>query len=297
MTDELNAEDIQDGMYSADIDDPDYVPDEETDDKTVDDDQTDDKSTVDTDDKTEETDDNPDKITELETKLSEFEKALTEKDKEISRLGYALRKGEKKPEDKETPFTKAQLMQLYKEHADNPEVVFQVFEEMTKMGKVDAQVAAEKSVDIKTKKTEMTGFVSKVYPDAMKEGTDLYNGVQEAIEWAHLDGHPFADTLGLALLNLKNLPETIKKIKEEAKTEALKLSETDLKKKAEESRKKNINASKTGKTGKTSDSTKTVSLTDKEMDTAKRLGFTTKTQLAKYAKMIGKKSETMHAEA
>lgn len=286
--DDIDLSEVQDGMFTADIDDEGYVPpsdDEETDeqaDETVDDDQTEEELE----------EEKPDKLSELELELQKA-------NKEISRLGYALRKGEKKEtkDDKETPFTKTQLMQLYKEHSDNPEVVFQIMEEMSKQGKVDATAAAEKGIDIKTKKSNMEAYIDNVYPDARQEGTEMHEGVQKTIEWAHLDGHPFANELALGLLTLKNLPENIKKIKEDAKAEALKLSDTDLSKKAEAARKKAIQQNKLNKSGNSDDATKTVTLSAKQMDTAKRLGFTSKAQLNKYSKMLGNKSETQHAEA
>jgi len=292
--DDIDLSAIQDGMFTADIDDEGYVPPSDDDDDKDSQNDGDDDKTGD-DDKADDKDakaDKPDKLTELELELQKA-------NKEISRLGYALRKGETKKDakdDKETPFTKTQLMQLYKEHSDNPEVVFQIMEEMSKQGKVDAQAAAEKGIDIKTKKSNMEAYIDNVYPDARKEGTEMHEGVQKTIEWAHLDGHPFANELALGLLTLKNLPENIKKIKEDAKAEALKLSDTDLSKKAEDARKKSIQQNKLNKSGNSDDATKTVTLSAKQMDTAKRLGFTSKVQLNKYAKMLGNKSETQHAE-
>jgi hypothetical protein len=290
--DELGA--VQDAVFTADIDDPDYVEPEDDDNKDddVDDDNADDSA----DDKTD--DDKPDELSELKTTVERLQSEIEDKSKEINRLGYALRKGTKAEpkDDKETPFTKTQLLQLYKEHADNPEVVFQILEEMTKQGNADATAAAEKSFELKTRKTQMDSFIENIYPDAFKEGSELHGGVQQAIEWAHLEGHPLAEHLALGLLTIKNLPEHIEKIKKEAKEEALKTKETDLAKKAEDARQKNIDSSKPSKSG-SSDKTKTVTLNAQQMDTAKRLGFTTKAQIARYAKMVGKKSETMHSEA
>ena len=285
---DIDADAFQDAVYSADIDDEDYVP------PTDDDDQTDDNDDSNDDDSTDDSqDDEPEedpKITELSTKLEEAQK-------EINRLGYALRKS--KPEDKkeETPFTKAELMKLYKEHANDPDVVFQIFEEMTKQGKVDAQAAAEKSADIKNKQSQIDPLVNTLYPDAKKEGSELHGGIQEAVEWAHLEGHPFADTLGLALLFLKDMPQTIKKIKEEAKSEFEKTSKKTLEEKAELSRKNKIKEGKLSKTGKNSDQTNAASLTPNQLETAKKMGFTTKEQLARYAKILGKKGENVHEEA
>lgn len=303
---DLDSSAIADAVFTADVDDPDYKPPDEKEDKKAakkDDDpgDGDDKYAKAADDKKDvkkpddKKDDKPDKASELEAK---HKNEIDNLQKEINRLGYALRKDKKdEKKDKETPFTKTQLMQLYKDHADEPEVVFQIMEEMTKIGKIDATAAAEKSVDIKTKRADMDAMLERMYPDAKKEGTELHTGIQKAIEWAHLDGHPFAEHLAFGLLALKSLPDTIKKIKEDARAEALKTSQEDLGKKAEDARKKGITESKPGSKGKSSDTTKAVSLTTDQMDSAKRLGLTSKAQLARYAKIIGAKSSTVHAEA
>ena len=294
---DLDSEAIQDATFTADVDDEGYIPPEDDDKKDDDDDpgDGDDKKTDDDDDKKaddKKDDDKPDKMVELETKL-------TEAQKEINRLGYALRKDKKeskKPE--EAVFTKTQLMQLWKENADNPEVAFQIMDEMTKLGKVDATLAAEKSADIKTKMNEMDSYLERMYPDAKKEGTELYEGIQKAIEWAHLDGHPLASQLAVALLSFKNLPQTIENIKKTAKEEALKMSEKELAKKAEKARKKNIDASKPAGKGKSGDDLKAVSLSADQMDTLKRIvgQNPTKTQIARYSRMAGNKSGTMQSE-
>uniref|UniRef100_A0A6H1ZGN7 Uncharacterized protein n=1 Tax=viral metagenome TaxID=1070528 RepID=A0A6H1ZGN7_9ZZZZ len=291
---DIDATAVADAVFTADIDDEGYTPPSDDEKGEPDDSDGGDNETIDDDEKTPDDDKKePDpKLIELETKLADAQK-------EINRLGYALRKGEKKETGKEPPaFTKAQLLELYREHRDEPEVVFQIFEEMTKLGKADAVLSAEKSVDIKTKKTDMDNYIEKMYPDVKKEGTELYNAVQGTIEWAHLEGHPFAEHLAFSLLAVKNLPETIKKIKEEAKKEALKTSEDDLKKKTEEARKKKIVSSKPSTPGKPSESAKAVSLSADQMESLKRLvgSNPTKAQIARYAKMTGVKSETMHAE-
>lgn len=285
---DINAEDIQDDVFLADIDDEDYVEDldETKDDDKKDDKEKDDKPAEEKPDKTEET------LTELKNKVEQLEK-------DNARLGYNLRKASK-PEDKkdkETPFTKAELMKLYQEHHADPDVVIQIFDEMTKLGKVDAQAAAEKSADIKNKQAQIDPLINQLYPDAKKEGSELNQGVQEAIKWAHLDGHPFADTLGLALLFLKDMPETIKKIESSIKEKYEKTSKEDLEEKAENARKGNINKGKLSKTGSSSNDDKSVSLTPKQLETAKSLGFTSKKQLDRYAQILNRKGSTMHAEA
>lgn len=296
---DLKSDAIQDAVFTADIDEEGYKPpDKEAkpDEKKEDDDTGDEKKEEA--EKKEKADlkEEP----KPDEKVTALEKKLEDAQKEINRLGYALRKDKKESKKDEKPaFTKAQLLQLYKENADNPEVAFQIMDEMTKLGKADAQIAAEKSADIKTKLSEMDQYLEKMYPDAKKEGTELYQGIQKAIEWAHLEGHPFADHLAFGLLAVKNLPETIKKIKEEALKEASKTTEKELAEKAEKARKKNIDASKPAGSKAGSEDTKAASLSAEQMETLRRIsgGTPTKAQIARYAKMIGVKGGVVHAEA
>lgn len=228
-------------------------------------------------------DESDDKLLDLEAKLSDAQK-------EINRLGYALRKKEDhSKEPKETPLTKQQLMNIFKEHQDEPEIVFQVIDELQKQGKLDAQQAAEKSLDIKTKKKDTEAFINSIYPDALKEGTELNKSIATTIEWAHLDGHPMAHEAALGMLLLKNMPETIKEIRELAKKEAEELVSKQLKDKTEVARKKSIDAGKPAKSAGASDKTETATLTAAQLETARSLGIKTPEQLKRYAKIVGKK--------
>ncbi len=302
---ELDASAISDAIYTADVDDPEYIPEDdkkgdkkeekkdpvEGDDKKKAGDKAEDK-------KDEKDEKKTDPAQDLEAKIeAKYKTEISKLEKEISRLGYQIRKEKKETKTEKPVFTKTQLMQLYKEHKEDPEVVFQIIDEMTKLGKIDAQDAAEKATDIKTKKGEMDSFIDRLYPDARREGSELHGEIQKAVEWAHLEGHPMAEHLAFSLLALKSLPDTIKKIKEEAKAEAVKTSEKDLASKAEEARKKKINESKPGSRGQSSEETKAASLSANELETAKRLGFTTKAQVEKYAKMLRSRRGTVQTEA
>uniref|UniRef100_A0A6M3L6V8 Uncharacterized protein n=1 Tax=viral metagenome TaxID=1070528 RepID=A0A6M3L6V8_9ZZZZ len=301
MTEELNTAAIADAVFTADIDDPNYTPPVDDDKKKTpkeEENKEEDYESSDEDDNKKKEESAKKEEPKPEDKVLALEKKLEDAQKEINRLGYTLRKDKKETKKEEPAFNKAQLLQLYKEHKDNPEVVFQIMEEMNNLGKADAKIAAEKSADITTKKKEMDQYLEKMYPDAKKEGTELYEGIQKAIEWAHLDGHPFAEHLAFGLLAVKNLPETIKKIKEEAKAEALKISEKDLEKKAEDARKKKIEESKPGNSGKSSETIKATSLTAEQMETLTRLvgGKPTKAQIVRYSKMAGNKTGSVKTE-
>jgi hypothetical protein len=281
---DIDSSVIGDAIFTADIDDGDKP--------VVETPENEETEVVDEEEKEEETkeDEEQQEEDESDKKINSLQEELTKAQKEISRLGYALRKTEKtKEEPKETPLSKQQLLKLYKEYQDDPEIVFQIFEEMGKQGKMDAQEAAEKSMDIKRKKEEAEALIKTMYPDALEEGTPLYESVKNVVGWAHLDGHPMAHEAALGMLLLKNFPETIKEIREIATKEAEEKLKNDLKTKNEASRKKGIAAAKPAKSG-TADAGKSVSLTVEQMETAKALGLKTKEQLERYAKIVSGKA-------
>lgn len=294
---------VQDGVITSDLDDPDFVP-EEPEKEEKPDKKEKEKPAEEPAEKPEEPEQKPEKAEDKEDKPEKkdedpyvaLKRELEESRREINRLGYALRKGEKK-EDTKPVFTKPQLMQLMKEHADQPEVVFQIFEEMQKMGTADATKAAEKSLDIKTKRTEMEKALATSWPDYKDEGSANHQAIQSAVDEFHLEGHPFADFLSVAAMHFKSLPKIIEDIKTKTKEELLKTSEKDLSLKAEEARKKKIAENKPAGKGSASNDNKPATLTASQAETAKRLGFTTKQQLARYAKMVGAQSQTVSAGA
>ena len=291
MADDLDSNALQDAVFTADVDDENYTPPTEDAEEPEVIEETDETTETEEIEEEKETPEKPDKTSELEAQLAEATK-------EINRLGYALRKDKDKPktDEKDTPFTKAQLMQLYRENSENPEVVFQIMDEMTKLGKMDAQEAAEKSADIRNKKVDMDKLLNTMFPEAQREGTPLNVDVEKAVKWLHLDDHPFKDFLAMASLTLHQLPNTLKNIREQAIADAQKAGGKDLAAKAESARKKGITEKKATGSSKPKDASKPATLTHDQMETAKRLGITTKAQLAKYAKILKVKGETVHSE-
>lgn len=291
MTDEIDTAAISDGIFTAEIDEPGYVPEEpEKEPDKKDPEKEPEKEPEQEPDKKEPEKDKPDPLDSLKAELADARK-------EINRLGYALRKADKPEKKDEGKFTKAQLMQIYKEHHDDPDVAFQVIEELSQLGKADAQLAAEKSADIKTKKVQIEKDLESIFPvaarDIKDEGSDLYKSVKNTVEFLHLEGHPFADTLAFAAMALKQIPQLIEGIKTKTKEELSKEKDAALSQKAEEARKKKIEASKSTATKAASD--KSADLTPEQAETAKRLGFTTKAQIQRYARMVKSKSATMEA--
>ena len=226
----------------------------------------------------------------LETLKAENEKtrkALEDAQKEINRLGYKLRKTEEKKETKEeTPtFSKGQLLQLWNEHKDDPAILMQIVEEMQKTAGKGIEEAAEKKIDITNKKTEMDKFLSTAFPDVIKEDTEEHRAVQGAVDFLHLEGHPFARFLAVGAMQLQRLPKIIEDIKEQTRKEL-------LGKTADEKRKEGIKNASPTTSGKT-EKPKAATLTPSQMESAKRLGFDKDPKkLARYAEMVGAKGGT-----
>jgi len=271
---------------TADIDDPDYVEPDDDDDVDTDDDaekeSTDDgaDSAPDDDD-----DDKADADDPVEALRKEFEAKLSEKEKEINRLGYALRNAakpkdsDKKGADEGQQFSDAQLLAILQEHKDDPTVQLQVMKEIARRNDADTLQAAEKASDIKTKRGQLHEFLGKAYPETMKEGTEQYDQVSQAVDWFHLDGHPLGRELAVAGMLLQTLPQTIQQVKEAARKEA-------LAERADQARKKQIKNNAPGGTGDKNKGNKAPALSGTKLETAKMLFPNDAKAQARYAKLV-----------
>lgn len=229
-----------------------------------------------------------DPLEALRTELTaEHSKELEGKDKEINRLGYALRTANKeKVETKgdSEQFTDAQLLAIMNEHKEDPTVLLQVMKEVSKANGKDIEESVGRSADIKTKLVGQTTFLEQSFPDVLKEGTEAAEMVEKARDYMHLKDHPFGDWLAVATYNLQNMPQIIEKAKAEAKAEA-------LGKTADDTRKQKIKTNTPGSSGK-SNGAKTPALSKTQNETARMLFPKNKKLQEKYAGMLGKSKGT-----
>lgn len=232
---------------------------------------------------------------EVDPKYAEMEAQIEKLKKDNSEMGYNLRqlsKEKKKEEKKEPVFTKNQLLGLFNDHKDDPDMLFQVVSTMVDQGVKDASKVVEETVELREKKSTARKYIQDFYPTAWEENSDLNAGIQDAVKWANLDDHPMAEELAMGVVVLQSLPTMIKEIQEKAVQEAeAKLSEQNkenLKEKSEAARKKGIKDSQPAKTEtKTgaSDKKESVSLNESQAEVAKRLNMGP-AQMKKYAAMM-----------
>ena len=143
----------------------------------------------------------------------------------INNLNKALheeRQSKKKAAEKggEPAFTKAQLKELWTEHRDDPDVLFNILSYMADETARSAQAKAVDQVELVSKKKEVDDYLAQNFPDLANDGSPLRVGVDKAKQELMLTDHPFGDILALGLNNLLNLPQTVKAAYEMGKKEA-----------------------------------------------------------------------------
>lgn len=192
----------------------------------------------------------------------------------INNLNKALheeRQSKKKAAEKtgEPVFTKAQLKELWTEHRDDPDVLFNILSYMAEDTAKNAQANAVNQVELVNKKKEVDDYLAQNFPELAADGSPLRLGVDKAKQELMLADHPFGDILALGLNNLLNLPTTVKAAYEMGKKEAMGGQRIDR-------RREKINATNLpkGKTQKVeTDDTATERTSPEAMDIANRIGL------------------------
>ncbi len=229
MEHELDASDLADAMV-IEPEDADDKKDEDVDDTGKDQDTDDSEDNQDDPDKDGDQDD-PIKSLRAEIsdikKTAEKERATLDKkvaglEKENKRLGYQLRKADKGGnEDKEDVFTDAQLLQMMKDHADDPAVLFQVMKQMNKQSGDSVAKTAEAKADVKAKRKELEEISEKVFPGVLKDDSPIHDGIQQTMSNYGLSDHPYGDVLSLGIMTITNLPSMIENAKKHAQKQGL----------------------------------------------------------------------------
>lgn len=192
----------------------------------------------------------------------------------INNLNKALheeRQSKKKAAEKggEPAFTKAQLKELWTEHRDDPDVLFNILSYMADETARSAQAKAVDQVELVSKKKEVDDYLAQNFPDLANDGSPLRVGVDKAKQELMLADHPFGDILALGLNNLLSLPGTVRAAYEMGKKEAQGGKQMDR-------RKEKINAINLpkGKTHKVdADDRHTEPASPEVRDVAKRIGL------------------------
>jgi hypothetical protein len=217
----------------------------------------------------------PDPLAEFKASLEDQKKENERLQKEVNRLGYALRTASKTEKKSDEPqFTEAQLLQILKQHQDEPEVALQVMKEIAKQSAKGIEASTEKKAEIQQTRGQIETYIGSVFPDWKSEESPIRAGIEKAKSMYHLEDHPLGDELALGMIEFQRIPAIIKAEVERVQKDALGKS-------AEQKRKQSIAAGKpTPSTGKKGAGESPLSTT--ELETAKKLGINPQ----KYAKFL-----------
>lgn len=154
----------------------------------------------------------------------EYETKVSELQKEVARLGYALRQKEKeaqKPKEEGEPLTRAQLVQLMRDYGNDPETILNVMEYYGQQAAKKAsteQVTVQRTVQMKQANDQL---VSTLWPEIHSNPTVQQN-IAAYKQNLNLADHPMADHLAASAWVAENLPVLQKQWYDRGKQDGLK---------------------------------------------------------------------------
>ena len=146
--------------------------------------------------------------------LDDLKKALHQTRQENKRLKETKDGGEE-------VFTDAQLKAILEEHGSDWGVAMNVIKQMVKQEskKGDKQVLDD--VETKQVRTNLEGFLSREWPEAMQDGSEARTNIEKAKEHFKIAEHPFADFLAASAYVMTNIKTITKSIEDRVRKEAL----------------------------------------------------------------------------
>jgi len=210
-----------------------------------------------------------DRVKELESHITDLNKALHE----------ARQITKKHKEVAETPpLTKQQLQQMFKDHGDDPETMYNLVEYMTTQAAKKGTEDAVDATEISRRKAEHDKIVNSQWPDLSDSTSQLRTQANQVKDHLGIGDHPFGDYMAMGAIIVDQLPKITKEAYEKGKSEA-------LKERTEEQRQKDVKQGKLTPTGKKMAAT--IDLGDNFKTTAKQMGLTSAQQKI-YARLIKK---------
>lgn len=202
--------------------------------------------------------------------IEDLNKALSQVRKENKEL-----KKTRPNDDGEPEFTDAQLLAIMKENGGDEGVLLQVMKQLSKQNNLDIQKITDKKVELAGKKSQVEKLNETWQPyieknqDAIDKVVE-YHGLGELPEWQQRH-------LAVGALLVKDWPQILKSIKEQAQQEA-------LSGKVDASRKSNIKNNKPDTTGQDTEAGGG-DIKSSWVESAERLGLTGKKRDAYYELM------------
>ena len=215
------------------------------------------------------------KIGELEGHIRNLNIALSQERSEKKELKAA----------DEEPLTESQLRQLYREHKDDPDTLFNIMQYQIKQGAKKAGEESVNAADMSRKRAAVDQYLGTYWPAMNDPTSKLRQTVDNAKRALNLEDHPIGDMAGLGLAVLDGLPTLQKTWYEQGK-------EDGLKDKSEEKRKESVKQSKAAPSGKKSGPKTSKQLTGQALETARQMGLS-KNQMKIYSSFLGKDNDEM----
>lgn len=220
---------------------------------------------------------------EIDSRFKEMESRMTrlEADKrDLQKALHEARQDKKKTKEAEASLSYEELQKIVKEHKDNPEVLLNAAAYYAKNLIRETKKDTVNEVEINNKKADLEKVLRsriKDFDDENSQARQLINSTKEAF---HIADHPFSDYLSAAVAVYSNLDQIREMFMEQGKQKV-------VAEQAEEKRKSSIKSTQAGPGGtKSSSSGGDRDLSPTELETAKRLGFTTPAKLKLYRSQI-----------
>jgi len=231
------------------------------------------------------------KVEKQQPNVSDLQGQIQSMQNHIKNLNIALsteRKKNKEETKTEDALTDEQLRQLFHEHKDDPDTIYNLMRYMVGEGSKKATKDAVSIEKINILKSKQDSYIAERFPDMLDESKPLKRLVEDHKKSWNLETHPLGDFLAIAGVVVDQIPVIQKQAYEAGKNDALKDKvETDRKKSVKED--KLLDGKKSTKKGSP------VELNENQMDVIKRLGLS-KSGAATYAKILGKtKSKSVEA--
>lgn len=218
------------------------------------------------------------KVKDLEAQL----KRISADKKDLQKALHEARQERKKPKEPEPDLSYDELVKIVEENKGDAKVLLNASAYYAKQQMRKAKGEAVDEIEVKNKKAELDQILHNRVKDFSDESSETRRAITSMREGMHLGDHPFGDFLSTAALMYMNIDKVREELIEQGKKMALEAS-------AEASRVKKIKETQPvsgGPKKAAGDGSDGSSLSETQMETAKRLGFTTPAKLKLYRNIL-----------
>lgn len=221
-------------------------------------------------------------VEDFEKLKGDYERAS----KHINDLNKALSESRTKLKEKETAkaeepqLSKEQLKQMFKEYQDDPDTLFAITQYMAEQAAKGASGKAIETAKIGENKKQIDSYLSTNYPDLAKPESPLRSAVDKTVAEMGLSDNPYGDFLAIGVQTVLNMPKLMKQAYDSGRKD-------EAGGKAEKSRKEIVKESGLTPKGKGSSKSVSATLSETQMETAKKLGLKGD-QLKTFSRIINK---------